>query len=446
MGNSPSASRRHNSTRKKEKKVTQNVEQRRDDPEKIKKDEENVSNAQAVDNNVSKTEPQKSTDKQPSFQLLPELVLVHIFSFLTVSEKCVVAGLCRAWNAAVRDKQIWKSFTFAYNKSKFNKRLSRYIPSSVPDFFTAYIGEHLITCTYDNIPESVIMHLKKYCPNLKSLSITNYTGCYRTCSTNHRRINKGCVSAIEIDLSNLPSSLEELQLKLDVASITSRSSIAFDTSERFFMLFENLSDNKFPKLKKLTLCEATIGDGELALLSKFTNLAYLHLESGIFSVSDVAIRMSALLQALSELTHLEFLTSPRNDFKYEDLANVIKEHAKKLTHLKISCPQFSVFPLDDYKPALYILATIPTLHTFAVCVNHNVGIFNVLQNICDVLPQNCHLILNVCRGYPTTYDTDILKAVELYRPDLQIAYLDVYWKEFASLPVDQKVVGLRLVF
>ena len=352
--------------------------------------------------------------------------------------------VCKAWSITTRDAQLWQSLKIQYIKSNLNKKLRRQIPSDLPAFLATHIGDSLTTCSYDNIPESVVTHLNQFCPNLKRLSITNYTGCYTTCSTSHRRINKGCVSPVDVDLSQFPSTIEELQLKIDVGSITSRSSIAFDTSDTFFMHFENLTADNFPDLKKLSLTDAKFGDEELVLISTFKKLTYFHLEGGTFSISDVYRCMSALLQNLVELTHLEVLVNPHCEFKYVDLANAIKENCKKLTYLKVCTPQFSFTSWEDFAPSLNILATIPSLKTLAICVEYNVGIFDILQNVSKDLTQNCRLILNVCRGYPTRTPTELLEHLKITRSDLEIIFLDIYWKEFAALSLKQHLEGLQL--
>ena len=210
------------------------------------------------------------------------------------------------------------------------------------------------------------------------------------------------------------------------------------------MHFENLTAGNFPDLKKLSLTDAKVGDEELVLISTFKKLTCLHLEGGILSISDIYRCMSELLQNLVELTHLEFLVNPNCEFKYVDLANAIKENCKKLTHLKVCTPQFSLTSWEDFAPSLNILATIPSLKTLAICVEYNVGIFDILQNVSKDLTQNCRLILNVCRGYPTRKPTELLEHLKITRSDLEIIFLDIYWKEFAALSLKQHLEGLQL--
>ncbi|XP_072040748.1 uncharacterized protein [Amphiura filiformis] len=92
--------------------------------------------------------------------LLPEWVLVHIFSFLSVKEKCRLTRVSKRWRFLIKDPRLWRLVTDSPDDS-----------GDLLKFMRAYLGKSLWCFRPNTMTTAGLRLLESRCPNLTYLLV-----------------------------------------------------------------------------------------------------------------------------------------------------------------------------------------------------------------------------------------------------------------------------------
>ncbi|XP_072040747.1 uncharacterized protein [Amphiura filiformis] len=109
--------------------------------------------------------------------LLPEWVLVHIFSFLSVKEKCRLTRVSKKWSLLVKDPRLWRLVTDSPQGS-----------GDLLKFIRTFLGNSLWCFIPKTLTAAGLKLLENRCPHLKYL-LVNYT--FLTQAQHFRHLNLG---------------------------------------------------------------------------------------------------------------------------------------------------------------------------------------------------------------------------------------------------------------
>ncbi|XP_038067274.1 F-box/LRR-repeat protein 20-like [Patiria miniata] len=103
---------------------------------------------------------------------LPPNVLLQIFSYLEVKDKCRVAGVCKSWRELVGEKKLWKNVDFFAARVDLPthwRALRRYFTDSL---HTLHLRGFVYTSkTSRCLNDAILKDIRRRCPNLVELHI-----------------------------------------------------------------------------------------------------------------------------------------------------------------------------------------------------------------------------------------------------------------------------------
>ncbi|XP_072046687.1 F-box/LRR-repeat protein 12-like [Amphiura filiformis] len=169
---------------------------------------------------------------------LPDVVLVNVFSFFNVKQKCRVAGVSRRWNAIAKDPRLWKIVDDTPKGS-----------GGLLAFIRAYCGNSLLSFkSSGHMTTPALKLIRRMCPGIQEFTLCDLT------------------SEKQINLCVLPSQLTSLTL---ISFPYIRNSAWWDF----------LSSDRMPCLRRLCLRDFKMSNqnGILQQLPQLPMLTHLSL-------------------------------------------------------------------------------------------------------------------------------------------------------------------------
>ncbi|XP_072049746.1 F-box/LRR-repeat protein 12-like [Amphiura filiformis] len=235
---------------------------------------------------------------------LADNVLVDIFSFLDVKDKCRTAQVCRRWNSLIHQKSLWKHIDLTPFKVDLR---------SIWKLVRAYYTDMLLSLRLHGFTESikstecisnaVLTDIKSRCPNLRELFVTK-------------------ANLITINSSLLPAALKQLTLHKCLISVD--------------WLKPAVDKGLLKTVEKLSLCGTTrTSDATLKDLTKLPKLKSINL-SGCYRIGESGV--SAICQSLSQIEEAYFDGCDINDqclhhigTRWTSLKVIILENCSRIT-------------------------------------------------------------------------------------------------------------------
>ncbi|GIY83481.1 hypothetical protein CDAR_221401 [Caerostris darwini] len=146
----------------------------------------------------------KKSHKNSVFDRLSDELILKIFSFLTSSQLCIIARVCRRWYFLAWEPQLWTSVCLNSEKVNVDKGLKTLFRLLCRDSPTVCLAvERIILSGCSKLTDKGLFTIARKCPELKSLEIK---GCSLVTNAGIAEITARCVSVLRLDLTGLTQS------------------------------------------------------------------------------------------------------------------------------------------------------------------------------------------------------------------------------------------------
>ncbi|BFZ00298.1 hypothetical protein BsWGS_03337 [Bradybaena similaris] len=244
-----------------------------------------------------------STHRQIKIDKLPENVLLKIFSFLSVKDRCQSQRVCKQWKRLLCDYSVWRHVDLLEFPIGLKTLLQLVRKRFSPHMSTLKLrGNYLKgdrNKEWEPLSDAVLKMIAARCPHLQMLHLNN-------CNTYYFAFESLPTSIVCLEMFNCilkPKWMTDKQKHLPKL-------------EHLNLTEEHLNSNNFGWVPVYVM-EA---------ISVWTNLKYLT-TSGNLLVTDSSIKTIA-----NNLFELEYLNIS-NTFIYDDAVCHIAQHLKKLREL-----------------------------------------------------------------------------------------------------------------
>ncbi|KAL3880063.1 hypothetical protein ACJMK2_032334 [Sinanodonta woodiana] len=389
--------------------------------------------------------------------ILPQEILLKIFSYLTPIELCLhVAPVSKAWYRCAYDPVLWKHLDFRHNPSISSVdlcwilRRTPHLRSLVIPGRTSSLGEvcvisecckeleHLNIGFWTNLSGSFLKCFLQNCSNLQSLNIE---GCGNIQESNCVKVLAAFKKLHILNVSHctlLDEELEYLSKKLNCITSLNIDGIPWITGLGVKKLLQFHKDNlvhlyldgaemtdddmelvlQCPKLQTLTIsfCDLL---SDLTLMHiqniQYGCLGKFMLRKGL-NFSDKALRDMFLTSSLSKLYHLDL--SECSQLRDDGVLQIGKCCGKSLHHLALcwcwAITDTGLIHIVDHCGNLEYLDLLGIDKVIGVC----------LHRIPDEMPRLTYLNLRQCNKI----DDDLIVEIIRQKPDLTV--INYYGDEF----------------
>ncbi|KAK3089550.1 hypothetical protein FSP39_004516 [Pinctada imbricata] len=265
---------------------------------------------------------------------LPDNILLHIFSFTDVKERCVAGRVNRRWRRILRDKSLWRYVNLLHYRLDLQK-MWKVIRSHLSDCLISisvkgFVDKGGPSWNKHSLSPAMLQDLRERCPNLKELQMY------------HCNIDN-------IECTMLPTSLEKL---------------VFHGCYWPCHWLQNDSNKHLPKLTYIDLSNTKRVDTfDIEDVCKFKNLKVFK-ANGCYRTIPQSLQQ--VCQSLTELVELDFGNTGIKDL---DLAiHHMTRHLVKLERLNLSgCPGLKASSVCDIISALKKLKVLDVSQCKNVC-------------------------------------------------------------------------------
>ncbi|XP_060591639.1 F-box/LRR-repeat protein 12-like [Ruditapes philippinarum] len=194
---------------------------------------------------------------------LPDVLILNIFSYLSVKELCKISRVCHSWRRIACDKTLWKNIDMTQLVGLDLRKVWKFYRTRLSDV-------------------------------LRSLKMVGY---YNAKSGSERQKKQLLSDALLEEISSACPNIQELQLHrffLDrMSSSTLPKSLTHLKLRECGWPLGWLNDADLPNLQILDLGKTTrIDDSEIGSILKFTSLEELNLEE-LYRVTDTGVKLLA---------------------------------------------------------------------------------------------------------------------------------------------------------
>ncbi|KAL4235993.1 hypothetical protein ACF0H5_004381 [Mactra antiquata] len=262
-----------------------------------------------------------------SFQELPDVIVLNIFSYMSVKDLCKISRVCKSWRRIACDKTLWKHID-------------------------------MTTCAYLDLRKVWKFYRTRLSDVLRSLKMVGY---YSSKCGNEKQKKQLLSDALLEEISSSCPFIEELHLyrffleKMSVKKLP--ATLTHLKLRECAWPLGWLRDAELQDLYSLDLGKTCrIGDMEMGDVTKFSNLEELNLEE-LYRIGDNGVKI--LAENLPNLKVLKLTQTKVSDLGVHHICR----HMVSLTSLDLGYTQIKDSAIDTLSQSLFKLNILGTAGT-----------------------------------------------------------------------------------
>ncbi|XP_072021404.1 uncharacterized protein [Amphiura filiformis] len=243
--------------------------------------------------------------------ILPDDVLLIIFSFVTLIDRAAIARVCTRWNVLIRTGCLWKSINLTL-RQKFPPN-----SNTVLCFLETYATNSLQTLILPHVDDDILRYLKRNCMRLTTLraDVTE-----------------------DVDLVGLPTSLKELHLAWPSHIHNIREELQEVNANEPVLCIKWGPYTPMTNLQSLTVTHMVFSPELFQQLSSCSTLKHLHIDNCCGLAED---GIEAVTRSLS---HLKTFWLDMCSYGVQNLNGILHQIVRNLT--KISDLRITFVPIN----------------------------------------------------------------------------------------------------